>query len=260
MPAKSPGSYAVQVTTAGGPSNTISIEAWSPAQLATGVQDTFLDASKGITISSGKVSAWASQGSTARVCSQSTVASQPVQTSSVFGARPGITFDGSDDSLVAPAAIGPIATYSSFAVARWTSAKTTINAPSYNVPLTIAGSKGWGGFGASAGQVAWKNYDKPIQLQGVGLNNDIPHLIGVTCSATAVRLYADGTQLGTDFTPGDTNAYLTRIGGGRYVPDATLGDDFFAGHLGAVLVVAGVISGADLSRLYRWARSHFGVP
>lgn len=221
------GTYVARVVTPGGPSNMLSIEAWSPAQLATGPQDTFLDANRGVTIVGGKVSPWASQGTTPRACTQATAASQPVQTAGVFGGRPGITFDGLDDSLVTPVAVGPIATYSSFAVARWTSARTAVNTPSVNVPLTIVGSTGWGGFGVSAGQVAWKNYDKPLVLRGAGLNDGAPHLIGVTCSATEVRLFADGAQQGATYTPANTDAYFSRVAGGRFVPDGALGDDFF---------------------------------
>ena len=47
MPAKAAGSYSVQVTTAGGSSNTLALEAWSPAQI-TGIE-AYFDSRKGVT-------------------------------------------------------------------------------------------------------------------------------------------------------------------------------------------------------------------
>lgn len=234
------------------------VEYWSPAQLATGSKDTFLDAAKGITLDTGKVASWASQGSTARSFAQSTASARPTPIASAFGTMQGISFDGVDDVVGTPY-VGPIATYSTFAVAKWTSTDTTAATPAVDVPLTIVGSTGWGAFGASADQVAWKNYDKSIVTRGASLNDGTPHLIGVTCGSAAVKLYLGDAQQGADFTPGDANAYVRWVGGGRLAADVTMADDFFAGALGAVLVVEGVISGANIGKLNSWAQQRFGV-
>lgn len=258
-----PGAHAagvvdVIVTNATGPSTTGTglVEYWSPAQLATGSKDTFLDANKGITLASGKVSAWASQGTTARSFAQGTAGSQPAQTASAFGTMPGVTFDGVDDFL-SSSIVGPVDGWSVFVVAKWTSTKSTATQPNFNAPLSMVGyGSGWCGFGASAGAVAFKKYDKPIVTRGSGLNDGAPHLIGATSPATtpAIKVYLGDTQQGATETPGGVSTiYYDRIGGGY------MSVDFFAGHIGAALVVEGVISGANITRCRKWAQQRYAV-
>lgn len=259
--ARAAGTADVIVTNAAGPSNPLlggtgMVEYWSPKQVATGSKDAYFDTDKGVTtVSGGKVSNWDSQGTTAYAFAQGTDASRPAQTASSFGAIPGLVLDGVDDVLIG--AITGVETYSIFVVAKWTSTDDT-SGSAFDVPLTITGSSGWGGFGASAGQVAWKNYDRSMVLRGAGLNDGSAHLIGVTCDSGAVKLWADGLQQGADFTPGNTSAYVTKIGSGRSgSPDVP--GDFFAGTIGAVVILQGVISADNRTRLYEWAKQRFGV-
>lgn len=258
-----PGAHAagvvdVVVTNGAGPSTTGTglVEYWSPAQLATGSKDTFLDANKGITLASGKVSAWASQGTTARSFAQGTAGSQPAQTASAFGTLPGVTFDGVDDFL-SSSIVGPVDGWSIFVVAKWTSTKSTATQPNFNAPLSMLGySGGWCGFGASAGAVAFKKYDKPIVTRGSGLNDGLAHLIGATSPVTtpSIKAYLGDVQQGATETPGGVSTiYYDRIGGGY------MSVDFFAGHIGAALAVEGVISGANITKTNKWAQQRFGV-
>lgn len=258
-----PGAHAagvvdVVVTNGAGPSTTGTglVEYWSPKQLATGSKDTFLDANKGITFGTGaKVSQWDSQGDTARAFTNGTGSYQPEQIPNVFGSLPAVRFDGTDDSL-SVSTTGPLSGFSVFAVAKWTSSDATASQPSWNPPLTILGyTGGWAGFGASAGSIAYLKYDRtPVETRGTSLNDDVARLIGITGNGTPdMKFYVGETQQGATWSPGGVSTlYYSRVGGGY-------SGDYFAGDLGALLAVEGVISAANLTRLHSWAQQRFNV-
>lgn len=81
---------------------------WTPANLAT-LPTHWWDAqeSSTITISTGNsVSAWANKGSAGGTVTQATAASQPTRSTSSFGGRQALFFDGTDDFFASTFAVG----------------------------------------------------------------------------------------------------------------------------------------------------------
>jgi len=250
MPAKAAGSYNVQVTTANGSSNTLTIEAWSPAQITNIFA--YLDSNKGVIAVGGGVLSWTDQSSNAYAYTQSVGANKPTVVSNAFGSLPGVQF--SPEQWLDGTGLAGVTAWSYFAVAKWTSSDNTA-LYNLNAPLTIFGGSGWNGFGAAGGAIAYQKYDSAIVTRGSGLNDGNPHLIGVTGDATPdIKLYHGASQQGATASPGGTAAsYYDHVG------DGYLNSDGFDGVLGAAIVVNGVISGGDLVKLNKWSQCRFGA-
>lgn len=237
-------------------------EYWSPLQV-TGV-DTYLDAGKGWSAGTSWTdqvvsSVWTLAGSTL-----------PTQNASAFGTGvAGIFFDtalGRGQSTQRPAAGTFSSGVSIFSVAKWTSSDAAYTYAGFNVPLTIVGgydAAGWGGFGASAGSVAMASYNNAGATpsngtKGAGLNDGSAHLIGATYdTGNTVTYYADGSSLGTDsFASAYPSAWLRywTVGQGYSAADG------FDGTVGAIVIVNGIISSGDRTKLNTWAKQRFGTP
>lgn len=254
LPAHAAGTTTVSLTGPGGTSATLAFESWSPAQI-TGI-DAYLDANKGVT-GGAAVSAWLDQSSNARNFVQASAPNKPAQTASQFGTLPSVRF-AKEQWVALAAEIATAAGASKFAVAKWTSTDA-VAAGNDLVPLCMIGSTlgGWGGFGASAGALQAATYPLAAASRGSGLNDGNPRLVGVTYDAvTNMKFYLGTTQQGATSTTAamdSRNAY-DAIGNGAGSLDG------FAGDLGAVIVVAGVISGGDMTKLNTWAQQRFGTP
>lgn len=261
-----PGAHAagvvdVVVTNATGDSTTGTglIEYWTPAQV-TGIS-AYLDANKGVTLGTGtNVTAWLDQSSNARnFVNAADDATCPDQTASVFGSLPSIRY-AKENLLALASEVVTASGASKFAVAKWTDSDAT--AAGFDaVPLCIVGSMlgGWGGFGASADALQAATYTgvQEVTTRGSGLNDGTARLVGCTYDGvTNMKLYVGTSQQGATSTYAaidNRNAYDT-IGNGTGAADG------FAGDLGAVVIVDGVISGGDLTKLDNWSKQRFDTP
>lgn len=256
------GAVAAVVTNATGSSTTggTPFEYWLPTQV-TGV-DFVLDANKGVTQAATLVSAWVDLVS-AISFTQATGANKPAQTASVFGSLPSIRF--TPEQWVG-CTNRPYATnISIFAVAKWTATKATLNGGFGAVPLSIVGDTANGNtaFGASAGAINYTNTGTAAQIsRGSGFNTGTPQLIGVTQSTAgpATKHYL-GTTLGA--TQQGATETTTAFSAGtqiNVVGESSQLVDGWNGDLGAVIVVNGIISAGDLTKLNTWAQQRFGTP
>lgn len=261
LPAHAAGATTVSLTSPGGTSGTLAFESWSPVQV-TGV-DAYLDANKGVT-GGLAVNTWVDQSSNARSFTQSSGANKPAQTGIVFGALPSIRFTGGQTFVALATAINLQTTgVSIFAVAKWTDTTSTTPPPGNpgNCPLTIVGDRtnAYGSFGASAGAIRSNHYTGGVVLvdRGTTFNDGVARLIGATYDAsTSVKVYVGTAQQGATDVSGalvGTTTYDT-IGAGYPATDGWVGD------IGAVVIVAGVISGGDLTKLNSWSQQRFGTP
>lgn len=253
LPAHAAGAVDVVVTNPGGSVTSVgAFTYWSPVQI-TNVFAHF-DAEKGITdAGSGKVSQWLDQVSAAAF-TQGVNANRPVHTASMFGTLHSVKF--TPQQWLAGTGFSAQSQYSYFAVAKWTSSDASAAQPTYQPPLTIVGgSGGWSGFGANSGTISLKKYDAAEVARGSGLNDGNPHLIGVTADGTPnIKIYKGAVQQGATATPGGTLlAYFDTLGAGFSNVDG------FDGDVGAIIAVAGVISGGDLTILNAWAAQRFNT-
>lgn len=256
----------VAVTTPGGTSSPpLLFEYWTPAQV-TGV-DIYLDANKGVTISLGAVTDWIDQSGNGRHFTQGTGANRPTQPSNVFGSLPSIHC--SPQQWVGLASRVPLSSgLSVFAVAKWTSSDNSAAGAAFgNAPLSLV-SEDLGSIvnhllGASADALqygnnngAWVTYNR-----GSGLNTGNPIMIGWThnSSTNDLKAYSGGAQLGTTIAGVvyQTGAFPA---GYNVVGTDFLDEDGWDGDIGAVVVVQGIISGGDLTKLNAWSQQRWGTP
>lgn len=263
LPAHASGSgLDVVVTTPGGPSTggTGLFEYWTPAQI-TGI-DAYLDANKGVT-GGASVSAWLDQSANARNFTQATGSQQPAQTASVFGTLPSIRFTAASTQFLAlGAAIGMATGMSCFAVIKQPSTDTrTAVTTAGDAPYTIVSdSATFAGFGMSNGAIYSTHHTTvpgyAIVIRGSALNDNGAYLVGATYETSSfTNCYLGATQQGgTDTTFNyDTSNQYDGVGG-------SVNGDCYNDDLGAVVIVAGVISGGDLTKLNQWAQQRFGTP
>jgi hypothetical protein len=261
-----PGAHAagvvdVVVTNYGGDSTTGTglIEYWDPSQI-TGVTRYF-DSSKNVTdAGGGEVSSWidivgADNGT------QATSINRPILTASIFGTMPSIKFTP-EQWLTLSIGESALTEFSYFLVMKTISALdfSTAITPGFNPALTFLGGSGWNGFGVDGGAIAYKSYDVALETWGSGVNNGLPHIIGMTSdhfNATPTRQgYLDGAVIGSTSALGGTNlSYYDHLGDG-------IGNvDGFNGDVGAFISLGGtVISVGDLTKLTAWSKQRFGTP
>lgn len=262
MPAKTAGTHNVQVTTAGGSSNTLTIEAWSPAQI-TGI-DAYLDSRKGVAVAGSTLTSWTEQ---TRSAAYAPVATAPTKVASVFGSQPSVRFTQTSALSATRRNLG--SGISVFWVGKWTSTDTVSDAYTGNSPLTVVGDTTAGienTAGASAGALDFAQFTTGGWVhtsQGSGLNDGNARLVGWTLdSAGNLKAYVGTTQQGTTTALAGTSGKIPNNGynaiGGGY--NGATAADGYAGDLGAVIVTSGVISGTDQTKLSAWSRCEFGTP
>lgn len=105
-------------------SNTINVTSFSPIQLFPLV---WLDASVGVTIVGGKVSAWADQSGNGNSFSQATAGARPTLNATALNGNPGVVFDGTIQQALSSAALGPDFPFSIFIVASVAIGNTNVN-------------------------------------------------------------------------------------------------------------------------------------
>lgn len=270
MPAKAAGSYNVQVTTAAGSSNTLSIEAWNPGQIAN--IDGYFDSRKGLTLSGSDVTVWTEQSRSTGYNSRASF--RPTKVNSVFGANPAVRMNGSQyvadslrllDSGTRGASV--------FWVGKWTSSDNTEDVYEGNCPLTVVADSSNNivvSWGASAGVILKKTYSGSWgQAQGgSSLNDGVTRLVGSTHDDVSndLKFYIGATQTGGTVSPTYSSSTGWTTIGGAYSDGLTAGSpaiftaaDGFDGDLGAVIIVHAVISSGDRTKLHTWARAGFGA-
>lgn len=260
----SAGTYDVTVIGPGGTSNALPIEAWSPLQI-TGV-DSYLDSSKDVTVSGSDVTSWLEQSRSAAYAGGGG-SNNPLQVASVFGAKPAVRFSRPGGASGATWVAGSSRSLASGKSIFWVGylangeADTIPNNAAENPPYTVVGdlSAGHTATGYTAGQLTNTSFNGggyDHVDRGSGLNDGVCRLQGLTHSTGGdVKAYVGTVQQGataTGITVHASSDYEV-IGCGLSNTDG------FVGDLGAVIVVSGVISGGDLTKLHAWARASFGA-
>lgn len=235
-------------------------EYWTPRQIV-GVS-AYLDADKGVNdAGDGHIVAWESQTAEPHVFLQYSAALQPRIEANGFGSLPAVRFDASQSlKLTAPVNLS-LAGSSIFAVAKWTATQDTLSGNAGNVPLTIVGDSvsAYGSFGASGGQVASNHYigNFITVTRGEGLNDGVARLIGATYdTVTETKLYIGNAQQGLD----DYSSPIIGLNSYDTIGAGYAGLDGWNGDIGAVVIVSGVISVGDRTKLDLWAQQRFGTP
>jgi len=252
-PAHAAGTTTVSLTAPGGTSGTLAFESWSPSQI-TGIS-AYLDSNKGLTTTPPFVTTWIDQSSNARSFGQSVGANRPTQVASVFGNLPSINFVPQAWVELSPKVV-LASGLSFFAVGKWTAVAGSIisdNIQDYDrLMLGASGSLDFFCYDSAGATPTTTN-------RGTALNTGTARLVGVTSDTTpSVKLYSGTTQLGATATP--AGGYPTTAGGYSAVGNQFAGGNGFAGDLGAVVAVNGVISAGDLTKLNAWSQQRFGTP
>lgn len=262
-PAHASGQVDVVVTNSAGPGTGTNVfEYWTPSQI-TGA-DAYFDADKSVTAVATAVGTWTDQKNTL-AASQATGANKPAQIAAVFGTLPAIRF--AKENWLDLAAGRLLASGASFFfVGKYTSTDNTAGTPLQCPPLTVVGwnnASSWGSFGCNAGALEYKMYNQAGSVtdtatKGSGLNDGTTRLLGITHDTSQnVKAYSGETQTGT--TAAFTAAYPASFLKWGTLGNGQLTSDGFAGDIGAIIVVSGVISGGDLTKLHKWAQQRFGA-
>ncbi len=263
-PAGSTGTADIVVTNpdtqTSGASGNAAYEYWTPAQITS--IDSYLDSNKGVTdAGAGAVSAWLDQANALNFV-QGTGANRPTQTASVFGTLPSIRFVPQDwVRLGTPRPL--LSGQSVFFVGKWTSSDATPEGLQVALAVVSDAVGAYNGFGAAADQLSYQAYDTAggtphIVSRGSSLNDGVTRLCGITVNTTPDEKFYVGTvQQGSTNSPAGgyptSNAGYNSIGVGY--PDV----DGWHGDLGAVVVVSGVMSGGDMTKLHKWSQQRFGA-
>lgn len=204
----------------------------------------------------------------------------PTREANAFGSLPGIRMlPVAGPPIVAaqwlntPTRRGMASGMSIFWVSKHTSTRTVANHGTQNLPLTVTGdstSNVFNGFGFSGGELGCSIFTSSFvkTYRGSGYNDGTARLYGWTWSTAGdLKAYVNGAQVGATATGityyGSLQNAWCAIGSGyraETTGDIYGGDDGFDGLLGPVVVVNGVISGADLADLYTWSRAQGWVP
>ncbi|GAB3399423.1 IPT/TIG domain-containing protein [Flindersiella endophytica] len=266
MPVTSVGTHNVLVTTGRGVSNILPIEAWSPSQI-NGI-DGYFDSRKGVTVTGSDVITWTEQSRGAGHMSFED--RRPTRVNRVFGSQPAIRFakpgtPHNAQCVKAPAVRALDSGSSVFWVGKWTSTDTTAT-QTPNAPLTVVGDLSAVGYtmaGAKGGELRHSQYTGAAYTftdRGSGLNDGTTRLVGWTHATSGdLKAYVGTTQRGATATG---ISYFTQFNGwnavgGGHGGDNTRADDGFEGDLGAVVIVNGVITGTDMTKLHTWSRAGF---
>lgn len=260
LPAHAAGLVDVVVTNPDGSDTaTNGFEYWDPTQISDLV--VFVDAEKGVTAASNLVSDWADQSGNGNDLSEST--DKFTYTATDFGSLHGLTTDGTKQ-LVGSRHVQNLGR-SIFWVTKHLSNKTSRVDYAGNSPLTVIGDE-TGSInctaGFSAGELCYMNFIASWNetKRGSGLNDGVARLYGWTHDLSGdLKGYVGAAQQGTtetgqvyDSTAEGYNAIGQGFGGGF--------GDGFVGDIAAALVINGIISGGDLTKLNGWSQQRWGTP
>ncbi|MBX3212310.1 MAG: IPT/TIG domain-containing protein [Labilithrix sp.] len=250
MPAKAGGVHDVVVITSGGASNSLPLEAWNPSQIP-GI-DGYFDSRKGLSLSGATVTAWQEQSRSVAY----TAAGTPTRIADAF--RPGVPAIryGAGNDRHSGTARSLTGSSSVFWVGKWTGNSAV--RPSFgcarNVVSSISGFTAWGIYGDGLDLYSYAGASQ-FATRGSALNTGNTLLAGWIHSGPLAKAYVGTTQLGTDVALSQsTTPAWTTVGSSGY--HATNGAD---ADIGAVIIVAGVISASDSARLHAWSRAGFGA-
>lgn len=251
MPAKAAGMHNVQVTLPSGTTNPLTIEAWSPSMIA-GI-DGYFDSRKGIALSGSTVTAWQEQ-TRGEVYA---AVNAPTRIADTFlPGVPAVRYGPVNDRHSGNVRNLP-GSNSVFWVGKWTG-NSTARAPAAcarNVVSNSSGYNGWGMYGDGLDLYTWSGGAAQFGTRGSALNSGSVFLVGLTHAGGTGKAYLGTTQLGADVAIGYSGSPSW----------STIGSAAFYGakgadaDIGAVIVVAGVISPSDLAKLHKWARVGFGA-
>ena len=262
MPAKAIGVYALIATNSVGSSPPMPIEAWDPGAIA-GI-DGYFDARKGIVYATApNMASWTEQSRNDMLYTAYTGGTAPTAVANVFGTKPSVRSVAGNSGFYKGAARSLTANgRSCFWVAKTTNVDAVVDAYAGNSPMTIVGDASGGIYcagGMSSGSVDVTQYSAGSWTHkqfGGGLTDGNAHLAGFTHDTSGnIRGYQDGQLLtaAANVPYGASNNEWSSIGIGYS------GADGFIGDMGAVVVVAGVISATDYAKLTKWASQTWGV-
>jgi hypothetical protein len=226
------------------------------------------------------VDSWTDRGDDALVVEAPSIDARPVRVEDAFGEdMPGLQFDGSASSLDLSTPDVQSEGRSVFWVARAPFLRTPATwDDSYNPVATVVGGEVGVFPGSSAGltggQVVYSNQARDLDANGSPMwevtraGTDLQHMAGevrfagVTHATDGtVQIWVDGAAEGAPGTGYYGTGYYgtergwSRIGGG-IIPWV---DSYFAGTLGAVVIVPATVDAATIERIHQWSIGRFGA-
>ena len=240
---------------------------FSPSQL-TGLR-LWLDAEKGVTSTSNKVSAWADQSGQANTAVQATAARQPQVVVSTINGHTVLRFDGSDDVLKVVDAASLQFGMDDFTIAvvgSWTNPNNTYGAimtKQIEGTYPYIGYSVWANFPPLPSTAFGFQIDAQTDLvtsTATALNDGTARLFVAQRKGTTMEIRIGGTTDKTFTTTAtqDVSAtgYNMYIGGheqGGGVTQTMLGD------IAEFLIVRGTLSAADLGKLETFLKTKYAL-
>lgn len=258
LPAKAAGSHDLIVTTAGGASNALPIEAWDPKQI-TGV-DGYFDSRKNLSVTGSDVTAWTEQVDAEVFAAAGTGTVSRV--ADIFGTGiPAVRF-GSGGARLQTGVNRALTTAAGvFWVGKWTASGTTRAA--FGCARCIVseggGNNNYGMYGTGLDYYGYNggviNTDTDGEAGADGLNDGTTRLVGWThASGQPAKAYKGATQVYSTAMAYPSPAQWSAIGAER-AGDANGAD----ADVAAIVVCDAVPSGGDITKLHKWARQSFGA-
>lgn len=200
----------------------------------------------------GAVSSWRNGGASGGDALQATGSRQPIYNTTTFSGKPGITFDGSDDLLVATLSLGSVYISTVLIVKLNTTANNvvmvdlSVNSGTRYVPAMLA-NQWYARLNGSGSGVA----------VNVGSADTNPHMFSTIgrASGTTLQLSKDGTLIASTTAAGGIpdgpppSAYIGS--GGPLAASMTIG--FFGVYVGDVE------ADPKWTPFKAWVRSHYGM-
>jgi hypothetical protein len=245
---------------------------WTPDALGSRVA-VWLDGSRGVTSSNGRVSVWADQSSHANSASQATLANQP-QIGAIHG-KPAIKFDGAATILsIADAASLHWGTgqFLIAIVVQCTNNPANGNQNGYAAlwskalaPYPYEGVQIWANSPATAkptfrGELRSSASGTGGGLESLvsGVNDGTPRVVGLRrLSPTELQIRVNGAPSGTatlDMAYSeDATGSPVRIGGNGV-------NQWVLGEIGEIVAVSGLVSDEDAAMLETYLKSKYAIP
>lgn len=223
----------------------------------------WLRADSGITLVSGKVSAWADQSGNGFSLTQSTAGLRPAFVASGVGARASVSFDGADDyvglaSEIVATSVLSTSAFTVFAVFNATAIDSATGFGTHDDALISISSGRFSVSLNSSPQVVTSDYD------GVDFRNAPTTITTGTDIVYAGRLDAgklySSINGGAD-SAGTSSANVDISTGSPYVQIGTAqqGPNYFNGLLAELLVYNVVVASADRTRVIKYLKSRYSI-